>query len=687
MSLPALFTPVKLGAKELKHRVVLAPLTRMRSTTETNLPTDLMTEYYSQRATDGGLLISEGTIISENAGTYPSIPNIFTEQQIEGWKRVTDAVHAKGGIIYLQICHPGRAVSSVQRGGRPPLSSSGIPIKGVNMAGAPYEVPLVITIPEIRQVIQEFKQAALNAIKAGFDGVEIHSANGFLLDEFINSTSNKRTDSYGGSIENRARFALEVVDAIVESIGEERTAIRFSPFGNYQDMGDDTPYETWGHLVQMLQANHPHLSYLHFVDARGDLTSEKNNDTEYTLDPFRQQWKGAFVSAGAYTHDVPSAFDIAENKGDLIAFGRSFIANPDLVERLRHGWPLNKYDRNTFYTGGEVGYTDYPFYKEIKPKQFKSLVFIDLASALPLSEQSLAIIIIIYCQGWWVYSEIEDAVSMIEPRIEGKDISIGLEVGSCGFVRIRRAMTIAMEYICSHVLKLRWCFFCVFLIVTGTEEESQIRPKEMNQKRPGIAESNLFSGFCRKGGMSISLFVVSNPIVECATITVEPQFWINYYNKSGWMIKEVFKKNDVTNEITINYWRHIVIFDFQNETGLPLLEDDFSMLSLLAEETEAEEIVNEIHEGFSSFYSIISSFAFEENDIIREEYDLDQDVVNIITEGVQDYSDVPEGNLEEQNRSEQAKMRNSVDHLKNFIENMIINDDDDFKFHKACIGM
>jgi 2,4-dienoyl-CoA reductase-like NADH-dependent reductase (Old Yellow Enzyme family) len=364
MSSAALFTPLKLGAKELKHHVVLAPLTRMKSTTETNVPTDLMTTYYSQRASDGGLLITEGTVISAEAGAGPKVPGIFTKEQIDAWRKVTDAVHKKGGIIYVQIWHPGRTAVSSSRAGRPPLSSSGIPIRGNEFTGVPYEVPHALTIPEIKQVTQEFKQSALNAIEAGFDGVEVHAANGYLLDEFINSTSNIRTDIYGGSIENRTRFTLEVVDAVVEAIGAERTGIRFSPFGVFRDIGDATPYDTWGHLLKVLQLKHPRLSYAHFLDARGDIAIDKNVETENTLDPFRKQWNGVFISAGPYTHDVQSAFDTAEKHGDLIAFGRSFIANPDLAERLRNGWPLNKYNRSTFYgTPGEVGYTDYPFYK------------------------------------------------------------------------------------------------------------------------------------------------------------------------------------------------------------------------------------------------------------------------------------------------------------------------------------
>jgi 2,4-dienoyl-CoA reductase-like NADH-dependent reductase (Old Yellow Enzyme family) len=359
----ALFSSLKLGKNELKHRVVLAPLTRMRANSDA-VPNDLMKEYYSQRATDGGLLITEGTFIHRRAGSYPNIPGIYSKDQITEWKKITDAVHAKGGVIFVQISHLGRAAPAALNEGQQPVSASDIAIQGNSIIGQPQEKPRALSIPEIKQLTEQFRQAALNAVEAGFDGVEIHSANGFLLDQFINTSSNKRNDIYGGSIENRARFALEVVDAIVDVIGAERTAIRLSPWSGYQDAEDKTPYETWGYLTKSLQDNHPDLAYVHFLEPRVDIMGEKNLDTTDSLDTFRKAWKGSFISSGGYTYDKDNAFETAEKTGNLIAFGRQFIANPDLVERLRNGWPLNKYNRDTFYSGNDAGYTDYPFYKQ-----------------------------------------------------------------------------------------------------------------------------------------------------------------------------------------------------------------------------------------------------------------------------------------------------------------------------------
>ncbi|RCI02979.1 hypothetical protein CU098_011811 [Rhizopus stolonifer] len=361
MSIQALFTPTKIGNQELKHRVVLAPLTRFRATPEA-VPTDLQVEHYKQRASEGGLLITEATFISRLAGNYYRVPGIYTKEQIEAWKKVTSAVHEKKGVIYLQLWHIGRAGSSeFNPNGEQIVSASDIPISGKSMLGRDYEAPRPLTVDEIKAIVQDYRQAALNAIEAGFDGVEIHSANGYLLDQFINTSSNKRTDAYGGSIENRARFPLEVVDAVVDAVGAERTAIRFSPGGKFQDMEDETVVETWSYLTSQLQKNHPDLAYLHFIEARANFFNDEANNVD-TLEPYRQIWKGPFITASGFSTNVPHAIDIAEKTGNLIAFGRAFIANPDLPERIRNGWELNKYDRSTFYTNDAAGYTDYPFY-------------------------------------------------------------------------------------------------------------------------------------------------------------------------------------------------------------------------------------------------------------------------------------------------------------------------------------
>lgn len=357
-----LFEPIKIGKYHLQHRVVLSPLTRVRASPGA-IPNELMVEYYKQRASNGGLLITEATAIDRLAGGYPGAPGIYTKEHIDGWKKVTEAVHQKGGVIFLQLWHLGRtSYAKLNPNNEPIVSASAIAVKGMGTLGEPYEIPHALEVEEIKEIVQKFKQAAKNAIEAGFDGVEIHGANGYLVDQFINSNSNQRTDEYGGSVENRGRFALEVVDAVVDAVGADRTAIRFSPGSSYQDMYDETPIETWGYLTRSLQEKHSQLAYLHFVEPRSDTASDSNKID--SLDHFRKLWKGPFISAGGFSSSIENGVKTAEETGNLIAFGRHFISNPDLPERIRRGLPLNKYDRNTFYTNAAAGYTDYPFYEE-----------------------------------------------------------------------------------------------------------------------------------------------------------------------------------------------------------------------------------------------------------------------------------------------------------------------------------
>ncbi|OBZ88429.1 12-oxophytodienoate reductase 1 [Choanephora cucurbitarum] len=341
----ALLAPVKVGRYQLNHRVVLAPLTRFRATTE------------------AGLLITEATFINRLAGGFPQAPGIYNQEQIDGWKKVTEAVHKKGGVIFLQLWHVGRTGSKYLNPNlEQVVSASEIAVRGKHYDGRDTEVPRALTVEEIGLLVQDYRQAALNAIEAGFDGVEVHSANGHLVDQFINSSSNKRTDQYGGSIENRTRFALEIVDAIAGAIGADRTAIRFSPGSEIQDVHDDTPVETWGYLISQIQQNHPDFAYLHLVEPRGDAFGNTTNSDD-SLEPYRKIWKGPLVVASGFSTNIPHAIDLAEKTGNLVAFGRAFIANPDLPERIRNGWELNEYDRSTFYTNEAKGYTDYPFYK------------------------------------------------------------------------------------------------------------------------------------------------------------------------------------------------------------------------------------------------------------------------------------------------------------------------------------
>ncbi|CAO3620217.1 unnamed protein product [Cunninghamella blakesleeana] len=373
-----LFQPIQLGKHILKHRVVLAPLTRLRND-EQGVPTELSIQYYEQRATEGGLLISEGVGTSPYAGVYKFAPVIHSKEQIEAWKKINQAVHKKGSITSIQIFHNGRAAFVKDVPDQDPtniISASDIPIQGNSFLGIPYEKPRSVTTDEIQSsLIQEFVDAAKNAILAGFDIIEIHAANGYLLHQFISSSSNQRTDQYGGSIENRSRLVLEIVDEVSKAIGDERVGIRFSPYNDFQDMFDDQTLAIYSYLTHQLQTHHPHLAYLHFIEPHIDLTEENSqnhphplNKNELSLQPFRDIWKGPFIVAGNYTYDYNRAYEVAEKSSNtLVAFGRSFIANPDLVYRIQNHLPLNKYNRSTFYVpGSPKGYTDYPFYDELK---------------------------------------------------------------------------------------------------------------------------------------------------------------------------------------------------------------------------------------------------------------------------------------------------------------------------------
>lgn len=360
----ALFTPIKIGDITLKHRVVFASLTRCRSD-NSNVPTDLQAEYYGQRATDGGLIIAEAMNVNKQAGMSPGTPGIFTKEQVEGWKKVTAAVHAKGGIIQSQLWHQGRAASSKYIGEQP-LGPSPIGIKGMEFMGTyEYETPREITKAEIKQYVKDYQQCALNSLEAGFDGIQFHAANGFFLDQFFNSASNKRTDEYGGSIENRSRFFFEILDGLIQVVDIKLISVRLSPWAAFLDVEDEDSYATWGYVVKKLQEEYSDLAFLDMVEPRAVLFDDSYDfNQKESLNPFRKVWKGPIVTTGGYTYNPKVAFEVAEkNPNNLAGFGRLFISNPALVERLRNGWPMNKYDRPTFYTGGAKGYTDYPFYK------------------------------------------------------------------------------------------------------------------------------------------------------------------------------------------------------------------------------------------------------------------------------------------------------------------------------------
>jgi N-ethylmaleimide reductase len=373
MHFPSLFSPLKIGPYRLKHRVVMAPLTRMRAEKPSLAPRPLNAEYYAQRATTGGLLIAEASPVASTGFGSPGVPGIYSDAQIGGWRKVVDAVHAKGGLIFLQLWHVGRVShSSFQPGGVLPVAPSTVSIsaefKTATADGkvVPYETPRALETGEIPGVIDAYRQGAVNAQKAGFDGVEIHGANGYLIEQFLQSNSNLRTDRYGGSIENRARFLLEITQAAIEVWGADRVGVRLSPYGIANGSGETDPMPLYIHVVEAL--NPLGLAYLHFIEPRssGAGRAEVNwQNVPSAMVLFRPIWKGVLITAGGFTGETADAA-IAQGHADAIAFGRIFISNPDLPRRLREGLPLTPYNRATFYGGEAAGYTDYPVYGELE---------------------------------------------------------------------------------------------------------------------------------------------------------------------------------------------------------------------------------------------------------------------------------------------------------------------------------
>ena len=375
MNFPHLFSPLQVGPYRLAHRVAMAPLTRMRADRSSFAPSPLNAEYYAQRATPGGLLIAEATPVMVTGRGNPRTPGIYSQAQIEGWRAVVDAVHARGGLIFLQLWHVGRVShSSFQPGGALPVAPSAVPITGNGMLAmtadgktAPYETPRPLETEEVGEVVEAFRQAAVNAKEAGFDGVEIHGANGYLLEQFLQSHTNLRTDRYGGPVENRARLLLEITQAAIGVWGASRVGVRLSPYGIANGSGEADPMPLYTHVVTAL--DQLGLAYLHFIEPRssGAGRSEVNwQNVPSAMVLFRPFWRGVLISAGGFTGETAEAA-IAQGHADAIAFGRIFISNPDLPRRLQHGFPLTPYNRATFYGGSEAGYTDYPVYDEMAP--------------------------------------------------------------------------------------------------------------------------------------------------------------------------------------------------------------------------------------------------------------------------------------------------------------------------------
>lgn len=353
-----LFQPGRIGDIEIANRVVMAPLTRCRADEAAgDIPgSALNVEYYRQRS-NAGLIISEGTQVSPLGKGYMATPGIYSEAQVEGWKPITQAVHAAGSKIVAQIWHVGRITHPDLTGGAQPVAPSAIAPQVVaytrnGKVEAP--VPHALTIDEIAEVVAQFRRAAANAIRAGFDGVEIHGANGYLVDQFLRDGANQRTDAYGGSIENRCRFALELVDAVVAEIGAGRVGIRLSPLTPANDLSDSNPQALFGHLVEQLDQRG--IAFLHVVEGA---TGGPRDLPGFDYAGARQAFKGVYIANNGYDREL--AIDAVESgRADAVAFGRQYIANPDLVQRLKQGAALNQPNPQTFYTPGPVGYTDYP---------------------------------------------------------------------------------------------------------------------------------------------------------------------------------------------------------------------------------------------------------------------------------------------------------------------------------------
>ncbi len=356
-----LFTSLKLGPIQLKNRIVMAPMTRNRAG-EGNVPTALHAQHYSQRAT-GGLIVTCGSQVAPAGVGYPATPGIHSQKQIEGWKEVTDAVHGKGGLIFLQLWHVGRiSHPSLQPDGQLPVAPSAIRPAGQAFT---YEglqdfvTPRALETGEIADLVNEFRTATQNALSAGFDGVEIHGANGYIVDQFLRDGTNHRTDEYGGSMENRTRFLLEVVDAVTGVWGSDRVGVRISPVNSFNDMSDSDPQATFNYVAGALSGLG--LAYLHVVEAViGDTLSF---DQSFDFTQVRDAFGGTYIANGGYTGQRAESA-LSEGRADLVSFGALYLANPDLPERLRQGGPYNEPNQDTFYGGGIEGYTDYPFLDE-----------------------------------------------------------------------------------------------------------------------------------------------------------------------------------------------------------------------------------------------------------------------------------------------------------------------------------
>lgn len=377
-----LFQPYRLGPFNLRNRIVMAPLTRSRARQPGNVPSSLAACYYAQRAS-AALIVSEATQVSMQGQGYAWTPGIHSREQVEGWRQVTQSVHQAGGLIFNQFWHVGRiSHPALQPDNMLPVAPSALTPEGKafieNERGegelVPFVRPRALDINEMPYVVAQYERAARNAQAADFDGVEIHAANGYLLDQFIETGTNQRTDSYGGPVENRARLLMEIAEAVMRIWGPDRIGVRLSPLGNANDIHDDQPEATFGYVAERLSDYG--FAYLHIVNPALEQMQRGNEPDPQALrmlETIRKNFKGTLIVAGGFQPDTAAQW-IHEGKADLIAFGRKFIANPDLPERLRSGAPLNADDPTTYYGGGEKGYTDYPSLAQDRGEQPKACV-------------------------------------------------------------------------------------------------------------------------------------------------------------------------------------------------------------------------------------------------------------------------------------------------------------------------
>lgn len=370
---PIYFSPLRLGRHTLRNRIVLPPLTRQRAAQPGDIATNLMAEYYRQRAS-AGFMVTEGTQIEPRGQGYAWTPGIYTAEQVEGWRKVTDAVHAEGGIIFAQLWHVGRVShNALQPNGDAPVAPSAITPQKVKafIETAPGEgelvappTPRALTVAEIEELVGFYAQAARNAIAAGFDGVELHCANGYLVNQFISAQANTRTDAYGGSLENRLRFLREIVAAVAEAIGADRVGVRFTPLFESTDQDrvyiglvEDDPHATYIEAIKVLEE--AGVAYLSIAEADWDNAPDLPPSFRQAV---RATFSGCVIYAGKYTVERGAQL-LETGLADMVAFGRTFIANPDLPARIANGWPLNPLEASTLYGGAEKGLTDYPTYK------------------------------------------------------------------------------------------------------------------------------------------------------------------------------------------------------------------------------------------------------------------------------------------------------------------------------------